>query len=764
MLEDASSIDLNLPRTVGPYTLESVLGRGGMGVVYAARDTRLDRPVAVKMIQNIGDEVAVRRFWREARAAAAVSHPNVCQVFDVSEGADGLYLAMELLDGETLERRLKKGVLSPRAAVKVTLELLGALEVLHDNGFIHRDIKPSNVFITPHGAKLLDFGLSRPGVGTSALADAHESGVTMPGIVVGTPRYMSPEQLTADPLDGRSDLYSVAVLLFEMLSGRPPFTCSSFYDLVNAILKEHPPALSGPPDVVAIDHVIRRALAKDPRSRYATAAAMRQELEVITLSDSAEAAVPVRALVRLIVLPFRLPQPDESIAFLSHSLADAVSVQLALLGDVVVRSTVLGARFATDGADFRELSVAADVDLVISGNLLSSGERLRASIQLVDARSGTVVGATSVQSAVSDIFMLEDNIVSAVTQLLAPHRIASEGTTLRRDVPANPAAFESFLRAMELARSLDGLTSARGYFQRAVDEDPTFAPAWAGLGRCLRVAAKYEGEVDALPRAEESFRRALALNPQLSMAHHYLTHLESENGRADAAISRLLDRVRTSRTDPQLFAGLVHACRYAGLVEESLAAHREGARLDPTLRSSVEYTLLHLADDEGIDAIMSTPNPPGDPLAHVLSLLMRGRREEGLAGVKRLEGGNFPGTYRQSIAMARELLESGPIGDQHVATARKYRDPEALFIYSMMFASFGEAERAMDLLRDGVNLGYAPVIAMERHRAFAEVRQLADFPGVLEVARTRMRTARAVYDRGGGAELFGPTVNARISE
>jgi hypothetical protein len=143
---------------------------------------------------------------------------------------------------------------------------------------------------------------------------------------------------------------------------------------------------------------------------------------------------------------------------------------------------------------------------------------------------------------------------------------------------------------------------------------------------------------------------------------------------------------------------------------------------------------------------------------------MRGRREEGLAGVKRLEGGNFPGTYRQSIAMARELLESGPIGDQHVATARKYRDPEALFIYSMMFASFGEAERAMDLLRDGVNLGYAPVIAMERHRAFAEVRQLADFPGVLEVARTRMRTARAVYDRGGGAELFGPTVNARISE
>jgi serine/threonine protein kinase len=205
-----------LPHTLGHYTLTRRLGAGGMGVVYVARDDRLGRAVAVKMIAGLSDDSAIKRFWREARTAASVSHPNVCQIFEVDESPLGVYLAMELLDGEALDTRLARGALPPIDAVRVATEMLLALSALHERGFVHRDIKPSNVFLTPHGAKLLDFGLAREiteatvPIGLPGAVD-----VTTPGTVIGTPRYMAPEQVRAGPPDGRTDVYAVGAVLFE---------------------------------------------------------------------------------------------------------------------------------------------------------------------------------------------------------------------------------------------------------------------------------------------------------------------------------------------------------------------------------------------------------------------------------------------------------------------------------------------------------------------------------------------------------------------
>lgn len=294
-----------------------------MGVVYVAHDERLGRDVALKMIAGLVDEVAIQRFWREARTAASINHPHVCQLYEVDESADGIYLAMELLDGESLESRLTRGPMAPRDAVAIADHLLGALGALHARGFIHRDVKPSNVFLTAHGAKLLDFGLARSALPDTVRIDTTpRDDVTAAGIILGTPRYMAPEQVRGESLDGRSDLYAVGAVLFEMLAGRPPFAGENVFDLLYATLHEQPPALQGPPVVIAIDRVIRRAMAKDLTSRYADASAMLADIRAVSVDSGASGtAVPVRALTRLVVPPLRLTKADPEVDFLSFGLA-----------------------------------------------------------------------------------------------------------------------------------------------------------------------------------------------------------------------------------------------------------------------------------------------------------------------------------------------------------------------------------------------------------------------------------------------------------
>ena len=210
------------------------------------------------------EETARQRFWREARAAARVNHPNICQIYEIGEDGGDLFIAMELLEGEPLSDRLRQGPLSVSKAMPITLGMLSALSSLHQHGIVHRDLKPSNVFLTAHGVKLLDFGLARPDIGSS-LGPA--TGLTKTGLVMGTPRYMAPEQVTGDTIDSRTDLFSVGAILYEMLAGKPPFGGRSVIEVLHATVHAQPAALSGSPVVAAVDRVIRRALSKRPDDR-----------------------------------------------------------------------------------------------------------------------------------------------------------------------------------------------------------------------------------------------------------------------------------------------------------------------------------------------------------------------------------------------------------------------------------------------------------------------------------------------------------------
>jgi serine/threonine-protein kinase len=247
---------MSVPGRIGRYRIERKIGEGGMGVVYAARDERLDRTVALKTIRGDTDDTARKRIWREARAAAGISHPNICQLYEVDETDDGIVLAMELLAGEPLGARLARGPLSPADSSALSLQVLDALAALHSAGLIHRDLKPSNLFLTPHGVKLLDFGLARP-ISRSLGADTGTL-LTEVGAIVGTPNYMAPEQVRGEALDGRADLFSMAAILFEMLSGKMAFGGPTMIDVLHAVLHEQPPALAGGAAVAGLDRVIHR--------------------------------------------------------------------------------------------------------------------------------------------------------------------------------------------------------------------------------------------------------------------------------------------------------------------------------------------------------------------------------------------------------------------------------------------------------------------------------------------------------------------------
>jgi serine/threonine protein kinase/tetratricopeptide (TPR) repeat protein len=742
------------PKRLGHYVIERTLGHGGMGVVYAARDEKLHRTVAVKTMTAVAaDEPARQRFWREARAAASVSHPNVCQIHEIGEDDGVLFIAMELLEGTPLSERLSGGPMSVTETVKVGLGILSALAALHARGLVHRDLKPSNVFLTPHGIKVLDFGLARP----SAAADHDTSpALTREGAVLGTPRYMSPEQALGQPVDARTDLFAAGALLYEMLAGRPAFTGNTVIAVLHATIYEEPAALSGTPAVAAIDRVIRRALAKKPADRPASADAMADELQDVHTAE-ADAAAVAQPLTRLVVLPFRNLRPDPDTDFLAFSLADAITSSLSGVSSLVVRSSLVAARYAGDTPDLKTLASEAGVDRVVMGTLLRAGDELRAVAQLVEAPAGTLIASHTVQMPLGDLFQLQDELARRIVDALALPLGAATGSA--PDAPRNARAYELYLRGNELARSYARLADARDLYERAVALDATFAPAWAQLGRCYRVIGKYlDGPGDSQQKAEDAFRRALDLSPRLTLAHKVYAGLEAEIGHGERALVRLIGEGTRHGNDPELFAGLVHACRYCGLFEESMAAHAEARRLDPGVPTSHLSTLLMMDDiDRLVGATEAMEGAEDGVFATGLGLA--GRLDDARAAVARMgEKSNLPAVKLWQSHLSNFVDGNGRAMLQtleQMAGLPIFNDPEVLFQEAWMLCAVGEHKDAMRFLDRAVGRGYYPASTLASSAHFDPLRGTPAFAAVLNDATAGRARALTAFAAAGGARLLG---------
>jgi eukaryotic-like serine/threonine-protein kinase len=740
----------------GRYRIVRKLGEGGMGVVYAAHDERLDRPVAIKRLRpNRGDGQERERLWREARTAASVNHPNICQLYEIDSDGDDLFLAMELLDGEPLSARLTRGALPADQAGQIALSVLGALGALHQKGIVHRDLKPSNIFLAQHGVKLLDFGLARPFIGS---LERTGSDLTLPGVVMGTPRYMAPEQVEGGAADARSDLFVLGAVLYEMLAGRPPFDGKSVFAVARAITQEEPAALGGSPGVVALDRVIHRALKKGPHDRYQTAGAFAQDLRAALLQIDSTGIPPVRPMTRLVVMPFRILRPDPSIDFLAFSLADAVSSALSGLPSVVIRSTAAASRFANDTPDLAALAKALDVDVVLLGSMLSSGGQVRVNAQLVHAPSGTLKRAITSQSATDEIFQLQDALAKQIVDSLSLSLTTHEQDGINRDTPADAEAYELYLRANQLQLDVAQWSAALDLYRRSVDRDPQFAPAWARLGRCYRLLGKFGDPAKAaanVTRGTQAIERALEINGELSLAHHLYAYVEVEAGNAREAMVRLLNRVRHAPSEPELFAGLVHACRYCGLLEASVAAYERAHRLDPAVMTSVAQTFLLMGNWERALAVDRSEPSISRPMA----LYHLGRTDEALAMLRPfMEQRDLQPQLRTALDVMIAAFESRwdeVIRFTRILSESGFTDPEGFFHWAGALALGEERDGALELLERSIEAGFYPASAFVSYPNLDPLRSIADFRHIVRRAEERQREALEAFRAAEGPQLLG---------
>ncbi|MGK2962293.1 MAG: protein kinase domain-containing protein [Gemmatimonadaceae bacterium] len=512
--------DPTVTQLAGHYTIEREIGRGGMATVFLARDHRHERSVAVKVLnRDIAAALGTDRFLQEIKTAASLTHPNIVPVHDSGERDGVVYYVMPLINGETLRARIDREKRIPLAeAARIITRVASALDFAHRHGVVHRDIKPENIILQEGEPLILDFGIAK------AITAAGGESLTRTGIAIGTPAYLSPEQATGESqLDGKSDQYSLACTLYEMLLGTPPFTASSAQGTIAKRFSEAPPNLTqqmpGMPEDTS--EIIIRALALEPGNRFASIVDFATALAVS--AGGSDPSIPAAdARQSIAVLPFANMSTDPENEFFADGIAEEIINALTKVRalDVVSRSSAFSFKKRTE--DVTEIGRKLNVRTVLEGSVRKAGNRLRVTAQLIDVATRYHLWSERYDRELADVFAIQDEIATNIVNALEVVLTDKEEATIRKVPTHSVRAYEYYLRGRQLfhQRRPETLDAAEDMYRRAIALDPNYALAYAGLADCSAFRAQYHGGgEEALAQADAASRRALELDPKSAEAH-----------------------------------------------------------------------------------------------------------------------------------------------------------------------------------------------------------------------------------------------------